>query len=279
MSIKVSVIIPVFNEQPVIKNCINSLQKQSLKDFEIIVIDDGSTDNILKILEELNGIKILKQNHKGPGSARNLGAENAKGEILVFVDADMEFDKDFLKKLIEPIGKNEIIGTFSKDEYLLNKENIWARFWNINLGRNPKKMHPDNYPNKQPVFRAILKSKFDEVAGFETKIGYTDDWSLSRKLKTEAIVAPGAIYYHKNPESLSEVWQQARWFGKNEFLTRNIIRKFYNLLRYDLFISLIRGTYLSLKLKDWRFLIFKIVYDSAVSTSVLLSFFGEQKNK
>lgn len=279
MSLKVSVIIPTFNEESVIENCINSLLKQSLKDYEVIVVDDGSTDNALQILEKIESIKVLKQNHNGPGSARNLGAENAQGEILVFVDADMEFDENFLKKLIEPIGKNEIIGTFSKEEYLLNKENVWARFWNINLGRKPEKMHSDDYPETQNVFRAILKSEFDKIRGFETIVGYTDDWSLSRKLGKTAVNAPGAIFYHKNPESLKEVWIQARWFGKNEFLTGSLIRKLYNIFRYDLVLSIVKGLYQSIKLKDSRYLVFKIVYDSAVSTSVLLSFFGEQKYK
>ena len=278
---KVSVIIPTYNEETVIKICLDSLLKQSIKDFEIIVVDDGSTDKTKEIIPEIknNQIKIYSQNHKGPGAARNRGVENAKGEILVFIDADMEFDKDFLMKLIEPIGKNKIVGTFSKEEYLLNKENDWARFWNVNLGRNPEKMHQDNYPDTQPVFRAILKSEFDRAGGFDTRIGYTDDWSLSRKLGVEAFSAPGAIFYHKNPENLKEVWSQARWFGKNEFLTGSFIRKIYNLLRYDPIFAILKGVYGSLKVKDFRYLIFKIVYDSAVSTSVLLSFFGEQKYK
>lgn len=278
---RISIVIPTYNEESVIKNCLNSLFKQSLNDIEIIIVDDGSTDKTLEQIKELDNksIKVLTQNHKGPGSARNLGAKNAKGEILVFIDSDMEFEKDFLKKLVESIGKNNVIGTFSKEEYLLNKENIWAGFWNINLGRKPGKMHPDDYPDKQPVFRAILKEEFDKVNGFETKVGYTDDWSLSRKLGVEAVAAPGAIFYHKNPDTLTEVWTQARWFGKNEFLTGSLIRKFYNLIRYDIIFSLINGIYQSIKLRDFRYLIFKVIYDSAVSTSVLLSFFGEQKNK
>lgn len=281
MQLKVSVIVSVFNEESVIQNCINSLLTQSFNNIEIIVIDDGSTDKTLEKIKELKSetIKVLTQTHKGPGAARNKGAENSKGDILVFVDADMEFDKDFIKKLIEPIGRENTIGTFSKEEYLLNKDNIWAKFWNINLGRNTLKMHPDNYPDTQKVFRAILKKDFDCVHGFDTKIGYTDDWSLSRKLNVEAISAPGAIYYHKNPESLNEVWIQARWYGKNEFLTKNIIRRIYNLLRYDILVSIIKGIFTSIIIRDFRYLVFKIIYDSAVSTSVLLSFFGEQKNK
>ena len=103
-------------------------------------------------------------------------------------------------------------------------------------------------------------------------MGYTDDWSLSRKLNTLATVAPGAKFYHRNPDSLSEVWTQARWFGKNEFLTKNFIRKLYNLFRYCPLWAIF-------KIYDFPFFIFKIVYNSAVFTSVFLSFFGEKKNK
>lgn len=290
MQMKVSVIIPVFNEESVIENCLDSLSKQTLRDFETIVIDDGSGDKTLNVLSNLklthssfrgkiSNLKLLSQQHSGPGKARNLGASEAQGEILVFVDADMEFQKDFLKKLIEPIENKKSNGTFSKEEYLLNKDNHWARFWNINLGRNAQKMHSDNYPDTQPVFRAILKSEFSKAGGYDLKIGYTDDWSLSRKLGVEAINAPGAIYYHKNPETLKEVWGQARWFGKNEFITGSLIRKIYNLIRYDFIFSVIKGIFVSFKLKDFRYLLFKIIYDSGVTTSVILSFFGEQKYK
>lgn len=263
--IKYSVILPVYNEEKAIGNCLASLAKQTVaKEMETIVVDDGSTDNSGKYA-------TYKQNHLGPGAARNLGASKAKGKILVFVDADMEFAPDFIAKLCQPI-KNNIIGTFSKDEYLLNKDKPLARYWNLNLGRQAEKMHPNNYPNTQNVFRAILKSEFDKVGGFDTKIGYTDDWSLAKKLGVMAIVAPGAAYYHRNPETYREVWQQARWFGKNEFLTRNLARKFYNLFRYCPILAIT-------KITDPGLFIFKLVYNTAVFTSVFLSFLGEQKSK
>lgn len=261
---KVSIIIPVYNEIAVIGNCIASLEKQTIKS-EIIIVDDGSTDGSDKFA-------TYKQDHKGPGSARNLGASKCKGEILVFVDADMEFEPDFIEKLIEPIVTGQAIGTFSKEEFLLNKDNNWARCWNINFGRNPEKMLPDNYPETQNVFRAILKKEFDRVGGFDVNVGYTDDWSLSRKLGIMAISAPGAKYYHRNPSSLKEVWTQARWFGKNEFLTKNIVRKFYNLFRYFPLWSIFY-------IFNPGFFIFKIVFNTAVFTSVLLSFLKEQKAK
>src|SRR3990172_2188424 len=118
----VSVIIPTYNEDNVILDCLASLGDQTYDDIEIIVVDDGSGDKTVSRLESYGlrvtglmkrtrnakratpkPIKLLIQNHKGPGAARNLGASKAKGEILVFVDADMTFDKDFLNKLVEPI--------------------------------------------------------------------------------------------------------------------------------------------------------------------------------
>ena len=98
----VSVIIPTYNESRVISSCLQSLQSQTVKDLEIIVVDDGSTDSTLSEISnfkfQISNFVILRQNHNGPGVARNLAAKKAKGDILVFVDADMEFAPDFIEK-------------------------------------------------------------------------------------------------------------------------------------------------------------------------------------
>lgn len=281
---KVSIIIPVYNEENVIGSCLESLSKQTIKG-ETIVVDDGSTDaTILNIKNKisnshLSGITLLEQKHLGPGAARNLAARRATEEILVFVDADMEFEPNFIEKLIAPILTGKATGTFSREEYLLNKNSSIARIWNLNLGRKAEKMHADSYPETQPVFRAILKDEFDKAGGFDSDIGYTDDWSLSRKLGVLAVAAPGAKYYHRNPETLSEVWKQARWFGKNEFLTKNVIRKIYNLIRYFPLAAPFKGIFGAINFQEKTYIRFKIIYDSAVFTSVVLSFLNESKTR
>ena len=108
---KVSVIIPTYNEEKDILNCLKSLYKQSVKNLEIIVVDDGSIDQTVELVQK-EKVKLLKQSHLGTAQARNFGAANAHGEILVFVDADMTFDHKFIEKLIEPIQKLKVIGTF-----------------------------------------------------------------------------------------------------------------------------------------------------------------------
>jgi len=215
---KVSVIIPTYNEENVIKDCLESLARQSYKDMEIVVVDDGSVDKTLaEIRDAKYEIRVFKQKHKGAGAARNLGARRAKGDILVFMDADMTFAPDFIKKLVGPIIKGKVVGTFSKEEFLANKDNLWARCWNINRGFPADRMHPSDYPDTQKVFRAITKSAFNKAGGFDEVAGYTDDWSLAEKLGVEAVVAPGAIFYHKNPDNLGDVFSQSRWMAKRRY--------------------------------------------------------------
>ena len=283
---KVSIIIPTYNEEKVISDCLDSLSQQTYKDVEIIIVDDGSTDRTLEVLSKFSifnfQFSILKQKHLGPGMARNLGAKKAKGEILVFVDADMTFDSRFIEKLIQPILNDKVIGTFSKEEYVLNKDNVWSRCWNINKRLPADKMHPKNYPDTQRVFRAILKKEFEKSGGFKP-IGYIDDYTISENLGIQAIVAPGAIFYHRNPESLSEVFNQARWIGKSEYKRRKIknenLMRLIALIRYSLPFSAINGFVKSTQYNLAQFLIFKIIYDLAIEISLIGSFFGEQQYK
>lgn len=274
---KVTVIIPVYNEERSINDCLKSLLKQSYDNIEIIVVDDGSNDKTMNFVKKFP-IKLITQKHQGPGPARNLAAQKSTGEILILVDGDMTFDKNFISKLTEPIREGRVIGTFSKEEYVSNAGNIWSKCWNINRAVPANRMHPENYPDHQPVFRAIRKDKFLEVSGFDP-VGYTDDWTLARKLKTEAQAAPGAVFYHRNPDNLMEIWEQARWIGKNEFITGSLLRKLWSLWVYGLLNSLRKAIQLSVLKKEPQFFVFKIWYDLAVFTSTVLSFIGEKKAK
>ena len=273
----ISVIIPAFNEEKTIGACLKSLKNQSYKQIEIIVVDDGSSDSTRNIVKGFSDIKLLTQSHKGPGQARNLGVVKSKGDILVFVDADMTFDKNFIRDLVKPIVEGKTIGTFSKNEMVKNNENIWSNCWNINKNLPQDRMIAKNYPDEAPVFRAILKKEFERVDGFETSGQYTDDWSLSRKLGRRSTVAPGAIYYHSNADNLLEIWRHARWIGKNEFISGDLPRKVKSLFFYSLPTSFIIGFFKSVIFLNVYFLVFKIVYDFGIFVSVINTFMGESK--
>lgn len=266
---RVSVIVPTYNEEDVIKRCLKSLDKQNYKDFEVIVVDDGSTDKTLERIQDTRcEIRVFKQRHKGAGAARNRGAKHAKGDILVFIDADMTFDKNFIKKLIDPIVKSEAIGTFSKEEYLANKDIVWARCWNINRGFPVDRMHPVDYPDTQKVFRAITKKAFEKAGGFDEKAGYTDDWSLAERLGKEAVVAPGAVFYHKNPETLNDVFIQSRWMAKRRYKL-GVIGSLIALIRVSLPVSAVLGIVKAITHQLPAFVFFKIISDAGSFLGIL----------
>lgn len=222
---KVSIVIPAYNEEKDIGACLSSLEEQTFKDFEIIVVDDGSKDNTVKIAKSFKKVKVIMGEHKGPGVSRNLGSRVAKGEILVFVDADMTFDKDYIKNLIKPIiedKKGQIIGSTHDYEIVKNISNIWSRCWGkIRVDKNQAKTIK--------IFRAIRKDKFKEFGGFDPKYGYADDQTFWFKYKVSPSVADNTTCYHKNPENLNAVYKQSRWIGAsldNFFLNNRLLKYF-----------------------------------------------------
>lgn len=88
----ISVIIPLYNKESSIAQTLQSVFSQDYSDFEIVVVDDGSTDNSVEIVEAMNDprIRLIKQENGGPSKARNTGVKNAKGEWILFLDADDE---------------------------------------------------------------------------------------------------------------------------------------------------------------------------------------------
>jgi glycosyltransferase involved in cell wall biosynthesis len=111
MPYKVSVIIPIYNEEKYLSQCLDSVLNQSLRELEIICVDDGSEDSSLAILhaycEYEPRIKVCTQSNKGPGTARNRGIESAKGEFVSFLDADDCYcENRALEKLYDAAKKN-----------------------------------------------------------------------------------------------------------------------------------------------------------------------------
>ena len=106
---KVSVIVPVYNVEKYLSRCLESLINQSLKDIEIICINDGSTDNSLQILKQFaykdNRIKIINQTNSGQSVARNKGLAIASGKYIGFVDSDDWIDNDYYEKMFETIER------------------------------------------------------------------------------------------------------------------------------------------------------------------------------
>ncbi|KKT40366.1 hypothetical protein A3K29_03140 [Candidatus Collierbacteria bacterium RIFOXYB2_FULL_46_14] len=276
MPAKLSVVIPTYNEHLNIANCLESLLKQSKKAEEIIVVDDGSTDTTTKIVTQYP-VRLLKSEHKGPGVSRNLGASKANGDILVFVDADMTFDKNFLKYLTRPIASGKSKGVFNAKEFVSNFENPLARCWNINNGLAGKRRMNLRSQEDTEDFRAILNSEFTKVGGFDNT-GYTDSRTLVKKLGYRPQIEKRAVSYHANPETYTEVFHQARWIGKRN-TKFGLFGKLCNILRYSLPISLVTGFIKSVRHQCLEFIPFKVVYDFGYLIGMISSIIGSDLNK
>lgn len=131
---KFSIIIPVYNSEKYLKQCIDSVLNQSYDDYEIIAINDKSNDNSEKILREygnkINLHNVKEKNGVGPSHARNIGIKMAKGDYILFLDSDDYYEKDLLKKINEELDDDYDIVRFQiqydyngkKEQLKFNKE-------------------------------------------------------------------------------------------------------------------------------------------------------------
>ena len=102
-----SFIIPALNEEDYVEPCVRSIQGQTCKDYEIIVVDNGSTDRTAEIARQL-GCKVVNEQKRGISHARNKGAKIAIGDILCFVDADGVVSNNWLKEAKKTLSNQEI---------------------------------------------------------------------------------------------------------------------------------------------------------------------------
>lgn len=133
----ISIIIPLYNKETTIIKTLSSILSQKYDDFEIVIVDDGSTDNGIEVVESLQSdkITIYSQPNKGPSAARNLGTRKSKGEWIVFMDADDWFEKD----------------AFTLFESLIKRKNKYDFFcFNYYIEQNKRRyLYSPNYPTGQ----------------------------------------------------------------------------------------------------------------------------------
>lgn len=171
---KISVIVPTYNREKTIKKCIDSLINQTMKDIEIIIIDDGSTDNTSNIIPDDNRIKYIKRSNHGIGASRNYGIDNSHGEYIVFVDSDDYISNDCLEKMYNK-AMNDNLDFVVGDYYYIyesgNKEKIKLKdFENSSLKENPYLVCNVNLG---PCNKLIKKSTINNIR-FPENIKYED---------------------------------------------------------------------------------------------------------
>ena len=172
---KVSIIVPVYNVEKYLAKCLDSLVNQTLKDIEIIVVNDGSPDNSEQIIKKYlkkypDKIIYLKKENGGQGSARNLGIEKSNGEYIGFVDSDDYADIKMFEKLynIGKINNSDIVIT--RDSTITENGNIYDNQY-FNKFENKKE---NAFFGNMGVCNKIYRRSLIENIKFKEKVWYED---------------------------------------------------------------------------------------------------------
>lgn len=166
---EISVVIPVYNCEKYIDSTVQDLLKQTFQDFEIIFVNDGSTDNTLKILESYKDshpekISIFTQKNSGPGVARNNGIKHARGKFLALLDADDVFDQKLLESAHQKIVEDQAdVVVYGSDEYLSAEGKCVPAKWTINQAIIPDYQPFAGSDIKENIFTAFVGWPWDKL--------------------------------------------------------------------------------------------------------------------
>jgi GT2 family glycosyltransferase len=201
-----SVIIPTFNGASRIGNCLDSLAKQAAgRDVEILVVDDGSTDHTADVVNSYSSVRLIRQANAGPASARNHGALEAKGKILLFTDDDCVPMADWLEAMLALFEDTEVVG--AKGVYRTRQKSVAARFVQIEYEDKYRLMAGvpsiDFIDTYSAAFR---RDRFLEMAGYDTSfpVACAEDIELSYRMSARGWkmkFVPAAIVYHTHPNT------------------------------------------------------------------------------
>ncbi len=226
MKPEISIIIPALNEERYIGKVLDSLENQTLKSIEVIVVDNGSTDKTRSIVKKYKNIKLVIENKKGTARARNKGAKLASADILFFLDADTIVSRDLFKIYSNAFKKDANIVAATGPIEPLEKIGFRIRFSYFIVSRF---FVPILIIIKRPLIIGhnfcVKKSFFNKLKGFNEDYITYEDWDLSTKLQKL-----GKIKFLNNAVVYTSVRRTKKWgIIKYLFFTLG------NIARYGLF--------------------------------------------
>ena len=193
--VKVSVIVPVYNVEDYLRECLDSIINQTLREIEILCIDDCGTDNSYNILEEYakkdDRIKILKNNQNmGVGYSRNIGIKESKGEYIAFIDSDDYISKDYYQNLYTTAKKydSDVVNTLN---ICSNKEGKINNYW----------CHIDNFIKKHKDYEYESDNLFNNVDSHSKYLIINNPFN---KIFLKKFVLEKNIYFMENKVNASE---------------------------------------------------------------------------
>lgn len=212
----ISVIIPVHNGGRTLPACLEALQLQTRPPDEIIVVDDGSTDDTVAVAVRC-GVTVMSQDRAGPAAARNRGARAARGSLLLFTDADCAPASTWVARMAAPFTDPTVAG--AKGEYRTCQRELVARFvqqeyqdrYDRMVGQ-PRIDFVDTYA------AAYRRDLFLKAGGFDPTFptASVEDQEFSFRLAGQGyrlVYVPGAIVFHQHDCTLAEYWRRKYWIG------------------------------------------------------------------
>jgi glycosyltransferase involved in cell wall biosynthesis len=212
----ISVIIPVYNGGRTLPDCLRALQNQTYPPDEVIVVDDGSTDDTAAVAARF-GVTVLSQVNAGPAAARNRGAEAARGSILLFTDADCVPAPDWIERMSAPFADPTVAG--AKGEYRTRQRELIARFvqqeYQDRYDRMAGRSQIDFVDTYSAAYRRDL---FLAAGGFDPTFptASVEDQEFSFHLAGQGhrlVYVPGAIVYHQHDRNLAQYARRKYWIG------------------------------------------------------------------
>lgn len=203
-----SVVIPAYQAADTIDNCVRALHTQTVsrERYEIIVVDDASTDETTSVAKEAGADRVLSCPHGGPAAARNAGIKAAKGELVLFTDADCEPSPGWVEQMTTPFADGRVMG--AKGAYWTRQKEIVARLtqleFEIRYERMARLTHTDFVDGYAAAYRRELLA---ESGGFDPTypIPSAEDVDLSFRLARQGhrlVFVPTARVWHRHPVSL-----------------------------------------------------------------------------
>ena len=215
----ISIIVPAYNRADEIEEFLSSFERQTAKNFEVIVVDDGSTDSTKKVVESHKtnlDLHYLFQQNKGPGAARNLGMENAKGNIFVFIDSDCTVPEYYIENLTHHL-ENDFFDAFGGPDTCHESFSPFLKAINYSMtsfigtggtrgskGKQLAKYYPRSF--NMGIKRVI----YDKIGGMNA-LRHGQDMDFSNRIYNAGFKVKflsNVIVYHKRRTNLKKFFKQ-----------------------------------------------------------------------
>lgn len=275
---KISIIVPVYNVEIYLERCLNSLVKQTLKDIEIIVVNDGSPDNSQKIIDKYakkyNNLKAYTKKNGGLSSARNFGLKYANGEYIAFVDSDDYVERDMYEKMYNKAKQNNYDIVVCNLNYIYETKIVKA-YSNISneLTNKDEIKKSMNYIYPSAWNKIFNRKLFDNDVRFKEKVWFEDVEFLYRLypyIESIGVVNDHLYNYVQREGTITHTYNEkindyiSNWNGIIEFYKdRNLSEEYKQELEYS-YVRYIYATFIKQALNFNDFDMFNKCVDNAI---------------